>query len=114
MLYRAPAESVDVLSVSPSFQLNIDGSNVACAITREALNDLGYHHGYRGAVGEVMRALGSEIERLVRAKSRAGRFEENHGLVIRTTDLLRFGFNCGAQPSLDDSNTAAHRASTSE
>ena len=112
-MYRVLAESVDVLSVSPSFQLNIDGNNVACGITREALNDLGHHHGYRGAEGEVMRALGPEIERLVRAKSRAGRFEENHGLVIRTTDLLRYGFNSEAQPSLDDLNTAAHSASTS-
>jgi hypothetical protein len=37
-------------------------------------------------------ALLPEIERLANAKSSAGRFEEDGMLVIRTVDLLRFGF----------------------
>jgi hypothetical protein len=93
MLYRALVESVDVLSVSLAVQFKVGGENIACSISREALCDLGYHHGIRGTEQELVSALAHEIERLSKAKLRAGRIEENNELVIRYLDLLRYGFD---------------------
>jgi hypothetical protein len=107
MSYLALSESLDVVSVSPSVQLNMGTTPVACAITRDALIDLGDHHGLRGTEAEVLRALGPQIERIARAKFRAGRFGKDCELVIRSTDLLRYGFSGARSVSNDVVQSAA-------
>lgn len=53
MSYLALSESLDVVSVSHSVQLNMGTTPVAFAITRDALIDLGDHHGLRGTEADV-------------------------------------------------------------
>lgn len=107
MSYLALSERADVLSVGLSVPLKMSERPVACAITREALYDLGFHHGFRAGAQELLRALGPQIERLTKAKFRAGKVEENGELVIRSVDLLRYGFGGGANPSHDALQSAA-------
>jgi hypothetical protein len=89
MSYLALSERADFLTVGLSVPLKMGERSVACAISREALFDLGFHHGFRSGAQELLRALGPQIERLTKAKFRAGRIEENGELVIRSVDLLR-------------------------
>jgi hypothetical protein len=107
MSYLRLSECADVLPVSLSVPPGVGERVVACAITREALHDLGFHHGFRASGQELVRALAPQIERLAKAKYRAGRIEENGELVIRSVDLLRYGFRGGANPSHDPVQSVA-------
>ena len=69
-----------------------DGANeIVCGIAGDALCDLIDFHRRNSAKG-LARVLLSEIERLAGMKYNAGRFEENGGLLIQMSDLLRYGF----------------------
>jgi hypothetical protein len=85
------AGSLDAQSAGLSFQCDQDGETIDCGVVSDVLHDLLAFH--RLGFGEdAFRALLPEIERLANAKSDAGRFEENGTLVVRATDLLRYGF----------------------
>jgi hypothetical protein len=89
---RVIAKSLRAEPAGLSFQCDHDGSTIDCGIARDALGDLLAFHQLGGSGGDALRALLPEIERLVAAKSDAGRCEENGTLVIRVADLLRYGF----------------------
>jgi hypothetical protein len=55
---------------------------IQCGIDEVALRDLIDFHRITSTEDEALRAFLTEIERLVNAKSDAGRFEENRWLVI--------------------------------
>jgi hypothetical protein len=85
------AGSLDAHSAGLSFQCNQGGEAIDCGVVSDVLYDLLAFHRL-GFGNDAFRALLPEIERLANAKSDAGRFEENGTLVIRTADLLRYGF----------------------
>jgi hypothetical protein len=69
------------------------GRTLQCGITDIALRDLvGFHHLDSIDADAYGRVLLPEIERLANAKYEVGRLEEDGGLLIRSTDLVRFGF----------------------
>jgi hypothetical protein len=68
-----------------------DGANeIVCAVASDAWCDLIDFH-RRNSTKGLARVLLSEIERLAGMKYNAGRFEENGGLLIQISDLLRYG-----------------------
>jgi hypothetical protein len=75
-----------VLSMRP------DGEIIQCGIADVAVRDLIDFHRIEITDDDSLRALLSEIERLVYAKCDAGRFEEGGWLVIWPVDLLRYGY----------------------
>jgi hypothetical protein len=79
-----------------SFRFRDGDRIVVCTITREVLQDLGSHHGLSFTDEEVRNVLLPELDRLASLKYAAGRLEENGELVIRTADLLRYGFQRAA------------------
>jgi len=87
------SRNLDIASRGLSFDFHDDGAVVAASITLEALQDLGGYHHLNFTKEDVLGVLLPEIERLVRAKRRADRLEENGGIVIRPADLLRYGFH---------------------
>jgi hypothetical protein len=89
---RVIANSLKAESAGLSFQCDHDGRAIDCGIASDVLGDLLAFHRFEGSGGDAFRALLPEIERLVTAKSDAGRFDENGALVIRVADLLRYGF----------------------
>jgi hypothetical protein len=89
---RLISESLEVQSAGLSFQCDHDGEIIYCGVASEVLRDLLSFHRLEGSGHDAFRALLQEIERLVNAKSDAGRFEEDGVLVIRDVDLLRYGF----------------------
>jgi hypothetical protein len=80
-------------------------------VARDVLRDLLAYHRFEGAGDDVLRALLPEIERLANAKSDAGRLEEDGTLVIRTADLLRYGFEAKSG-SKSESKSASKPAAT--
>jgi len=86
------ADSVSLRSQELSFESRDGEKIVSCEISRDALQDLGSYHRLNGADHEVFRALRPEIERLASAKYRAGRLEDNGGIVIHPADILLYGF----------------------
>jgi hypothetical protein len=89
------AEKVD-LPLTGSFAIRDGARIVEGGITRGALQDLADYHRLRGTEEEVFDALRGEIERLATWKYCTGRFEESGELLIRATDLLRYGFGGAA------------------
>jgi hypothetical protein len=75
------------------FQCDRDGVMIQCGVAEVALRDLIDFHRIKSTEDEALRALLPEIERLVNAKSDAGRFEKNGWLVIWPVDLLRYGYD---------------------
>jgi hypothetical protein len=69
-----------------------DGNIVQCGIADIALRDLIDFHRIQSTSTDSLRVLLPEIERLADAKYEAGRLEEDGGLLIRSTDLVRYGF----------------------
>jgi hypothetical protein len=63
-----------------------------CGITDNALRELIYFHRIKSNERTALQILLSEIERLVNAKSDAGRFEENGCIIVWPVDLLRYGY----------------------
>jgi hypothetical protein len=59
------------------------------------LADLADFHRIKSAAADAPPVLLPEIERLANAKYDAGRLEEAGGLLIRSTDLVRYGFQKG-------------------
>jgi hypothetical protein len=68
-----------------------DGKIIECTIVDIALRDLIDFHRFK-KTADPSTVLVLEIVRLANAKYDAGRLEEDGSLVIRATDLLRFGF----------------------
>ena len=102
MPLKLPPGSLDILSQGFSFEFTEGDARIACFIRREVLQDLGDYHGVNFASKSALDVLVPEIQRLVRAKLRPERLEENGGLVIRPSDLLRYGF--GGLPSSRSAN----------
>ena len=74
------------------FQCDRDGEIIQCGIADVAVRDLIDFHRIEITDDDSVRALMSEIKRLVYAKCDAGRFEEGGWLVIWPVDLLRYGY----------------------
>jgi hypothetical protein len=90
------AESLTAKTHGFSFQSDCaDGKIIPCGITDVALADLVDFHHIKSAAADAPRVLLPEIERLANAKYNAGRLEEDGGLLIRSTDLVRYGFQKG-------------------
>ncbi len=87
---RVIAGSLEAHPAGLSFKCGREGETIVCGVASDVLRDLLYFHRLEG--DDAFRALLPEIERLANAKSEAGRFEEDGALVIRSVDLLRFGF----------------------
>jgi Protein of unknown function (DUF1488) len=69
------------------------GANeVACGISRDALLDLGGYHQMDGSEEALFGSLGREIERLISAKFRARRIDQNGEIWIGSADILLYGF----------------------
>ena len=92
MSLRVIAGSLKAQAAGLSFQIGGEGETLDCEVASEVLRDLLAYHRFEGAGDDAVRALLPEIERLANAKSDAGRLEEDGTLVIRTADLLRYGF----------------------
>jgi hypothetical protein len=75
-----------------AFQCDDGSKYIDCAITTAVLRDLIDFHRLRERKKEAFRALLPEIERLANAKYNAGRISESGEMLIRTADLLRYGF----------------------
>jgi hypothetical protein len=87
------AESFTARTYGFSFQSDCaDGKIVQCGIMDVALADLADFHHVKSAATDAPLVLLLEIERLANAKYEAGRLEEDGGLLIRSTDLVRYGF----------------------
>jgi hypothetical protein len=86
------AESLTAQTYGFSFQSDADGKIVQCGITDVALADLVDFHHVKSAAADAPPVLLPEIERLANTKYEAGRLEEDGGLLIRSTDLVRYGF----------------------
>ena len=88
------AAELDLKSHGLSFEFHDgDESNpVPCKVTMQVLQDLGGFHNLSFTPEEVADVLIPELDRLAIAKYRAGRLEDDGGLVIRDSDLLRYGF----------------------
>jgi hypothetical protein len=70
-----------------------DGREVVrCVVTAEVVQDLGSHYKLQFSADDVAEVLIPELDRIATTKYRAGRIEENGELLIRTSDLLRYGF----------------------
>ena len=69
-----------------------DGKIIQCSITGETLRDLIDFHRVKNTDEDTCRVLLPEVERLANAKYDARRLEEDGGLLIRSTDLVRYGF----------------------
>jgi hypothetical protein len=80
-----------------TFQADADGKIVKCDVTSVALADLVDFHHIKIAAADALQVILPEIERLANAKYDAGRLEEDGGLLIRSTDLVRYGFQMGKQ-----------------
>jgi hypothetical protein len=74
------------------FQCRHGEKIIKCSIADVALHDLICFHRIKKTEDKPYRVLLPEIERLVNAKYDAGRFEEDGGIVVRSVDLLRYGF----------------------
>jgi hypothetical protein len=69
-----------------------DGKLIQCTIVDVALRDLVDFHRIKKTAADPSTVLLREVVRLANAKYHAGRLEEDGGLLIRSTDILRFGF----------------------
>lgn len=74
------------------FQCRDGDKIIECGIVVAALRDLISFHHIKKADDNLHRVLLPELERLVTAKYNAGRLEEDGWIVIRSADLLRYGF----------------------
>jgi hypothetical protein len=87
------AKSFTAKTYGFSFQSDCaDGKIIRCGITDLALADLVDFHHVKSTAADAPLVLLLEIERLANAKYQAGRLEEEGGLLIRSTDLVRYGF----------------------
>jgi hypothetical protein len=88
------AGDFDIASQGLSFQFydSDESAAVPCKVTVQVLQDLGTFHNLSFTPEEVTGVLLPELDRLASAKYRAGRLELDGGLVIRDSDLLRYGF----------------------
>jgi hypothetical protein len=85
------ARSLEARAEGVLFQCDRGGETISCGILALALRDLIDFHRIKNTEADAFRVLLPEIERLVNAKYDAGRIEKD-GLVIRSVDLLRYGF----------------------
>jgi hypothetical protein len=85
-------DSFSAQSKGVCFQCDGGGKIIQCGIADVAIRDLIDFHRIKDTEDKEVRALLTEIERLVNAKCDAGRFEENGWLVIWPVDLLRYGY----------------------
>jgi hypothetical protein len=92
MPLKLTAGQIDDPSQGISFEFQDDADHIPCSITAEALQDLGDFHHLDFTEDDLIRVLLREIERLARAKYRPDRLEDG-ALVIRSADLLRYGFH---------------------
>jgi hypothetical protein len=74
------------------FQCDLSGRIVQCGIAESALRDLLDIHRLNNSEDVVLRTVLLEMQRIVTAKWRSGRFEENGCLIIWPVDLLRYGY----------------------
>lgn len=74
------------------FQCDLAGRIVQCGIAESALRDLLDVHRVNKSDDDAFRAILLEIQRIITAKWRSGRFEENGWLIIWPVDLLRYGY----------------------
>jgi hypothetical protein len=86
------AESLDAQAAGMLFQCDRGGTIIQCGIAALALCDLIDFHRVKGSEDAAFRTLLPEIERLLKAKCDAGRFEKTGWLLIWPVDLLRYGF----------------------
>jgi hypothetical protein len=99
MLLKVIPESFEACPPGFSFCADGGGNFLRCSISGDALLDLAGHHGWRGSEEALcgseealFRALLPTIERLIGAKYRACRIEENGEVSISSADLLIYGF----------------------
>lgn len=87
-------EELDIASQDLSFRFHDEDPSrtVPCTVTIQVLQDLGSYHNLSFTAEEVLDVLIPELDRLASVKYRAGRFEQNGEIVIRGSDLLRYGF----------------------
>ena len=77
---------------SLAFQCDNGVKNITGSIAADTLLDMMDFHRIKGSQEYGFQTLLPEIERLLNAKSEAGKFEDNGELAIRTAELLRYGF----------------------
>jgi len=85
--------SLDAQADGMRFQCRFGDKIIECGIVDAALRDLVTFHRIKKTEDNPLRVLLPEFERLVVAKYEAGRLEEDGWIVIRSTDLLRYGFS---------------------
>ena len=86
---------VETLEAHPQgvlFQCDCGDGKIEGGITDAALRDLVDYHRLKSTATVASMVLLPELERIVNAKCDAGKFEEDGGIIIRPTDLLRYGF----------------------
>jgi hypothetical protein len=85
-------QSLEAQSDGIRFQCRLGDKIIECGIVDVALRDLVSFHRIRKTEHDSLRVVLPELERLVNAKYQAGRLEEDGWVVIRSVDLLRYGF----------------------
>jgi Protein of unknown function (DUF1488) len=89
---RVIPETIEAASQRLSFQCDGGEKAITCSVTAEALDDLVHFHRLDVSKDETFNTLLNEIERIANEKFSAGRVEQNGELVIKTIDVLRYGF----------------------
>jgi hypothetical protein len=84
--------TIEATSQGLSFRCSGGENAVTCSITEQALDDLIQYHRLDVNKDETFASILSEIERIANEKFGAARLEKNGELIIRTIDVLRYGF----------------------
>jgi hypothetical protein len=92
MKLKIIVETIRIGSLCVAFQCEADETIVLCGIMSDAVRDLMDFHALNATDHDRLRALLQAIEHLVNLKYSAGRFEETGELMIRASDLVRYGF----------------------
>jgi hypothetical protein len=87
--------TINVESNALSFRCGDGAKSIDCSITAGALDDILQYHRLEASNDDVDEALLNKIERILNAKSNAGRIGPDGSLVIKTIDVLRYGFREG-------------------
>jgi hypothetical protein len=84
--------TINAVSNALLFQCGDGAKAIACSITAGALDDILQYHRLEVMGDDADEALLEKIERILNAKFNAGRIEPDGSLVIKTIDVLRYGF----------------------
>lgn len=92
MTLKIIVETLRIGSLSVAFKCEAGETIIVCGIMSDAVRDLIDVNQLNATNDGGISALLQAIERLVNLKHDAGKFEENGELVIRTSDLVHYGF----------------------